>query len=160
MPPPPPPPPLRSVVNRARVARSRFFLLPDAVCGIRNATTQCISHYHLHTLNQFIYLSPYTIIHIIIHIINSSEEEIGSDEDDNEERVVNESDHDTDSEFEIGQRICKLTQMWTMETLKEIMGGMNISFAKIRKLNVTKLLMSVNLPKLAEKILRRLFLAQ
>jgi len=35
---------------------------------------------------------------------NSSEEEIGSDEDDNEERVVNESDHDTDSEFEIGQK--------------------------------------------------------
>jgi len=35
---------------------------------------------------------------------NSSEEEIGSDEDDNEERLVNESDHDTDSEFEIGQK--------------------------------------------------------
>ena len=30
---------------------------------------------------------------------NSSEEEIGSDEDDNEERAVNESDHDTESEF-------------------------------------------------------------
>jgi len=35
---------------------------------------------------------------------NSSEEEIGSDEDDNEERVVSESDHDTDSEIEIGQK--------------------------------------------------------
>ena len=35
---------------------------------------------------------------------NSSEEEIGSDEDDNEERVFNENDHDTDSEFEIGQK--------------------------------------------------------
>jgi hypothetical protein len=34
----------------------------------------------------------------------SSEEEIGSDEDDNEDRVVNESDHDTDSEIEIGQK--------------------------------------------------------
>ena len=42
---------------------------------------------------------------------NSSEEERGIDEDDSEERVVNESDHDTDSEFEIGQRIRKLTQM-------------------------------------------------
>ena len=63
---------------------------------------------------------------------NSSEEEIGSDEDDNEERVVNESDHDTDSEFEIGQKDSKLTQMWTMEALKKIMEAMNISFAKIR----------------------------
>src|SRR5215510_10281853 len=35
---------------------------------------------------------------------NSSEEEIGSDEDDNEERVVSESDNDTDSEIEIGQK--------------------------------------------------------
>jgi hypothetical protein len=35
---------------------------------------------------------------------NSSEEEIGIDEDDNEERVVKESDHDTDSEFKICQK--------------------------------------------------------
>src|SRR5215510_3273223 len=34
---------------------------------------------------------------------NSSEEEIGSDED-NEERVVSESDYDTHSEIEIGQK--------------------------------------------------------
>ena len=38
---------------------------------------------------------------------NSSEEEIGSDEADNEERAVNESDHDTDAEFEIGQKDMK-----------------------------------------------------
>ena len=35
----------------------------------------------------------------------SSEEEIKNDEDNNEERVVNESDHDTDSEFEMGQKV-------------------------------------------------------
>jgi len=42
---------------------------------------------------------------------NSSEEEIGSDEDDNEERVFNESDHDTESEFEIGQMDMDITDI-------------------------------------------------
>jgi hypothetical protein len=63
---------------------------------------------------------------------NLSEEEIGSDEDDNEERVVNESDHDTTQKLKLVKRICKLTQMWTLEAPKKIMEAMNISFTKIR----------------------------
>ena len=45
----------------ARVALSSFHWLSDAVCGIQNATKQCISRYHLHTVNQLFHPSPYTI---------------------------------------------------------------------------------------------------
>ena len=51
---------------------------------------------------------------------NSSEEEIGSDEDDNEERVVNEVITIQTQNSKLVKRICKLTQMWTMEALKKI----------------------------------------
>ena len=51
----------RSVVNCAGCTQFPL-TVSDAFCGILNATKQCISRYHLHTVNQFFHPSPYTII--------------------------------------------------------------------------------------------------
>ena len=50
-----------SVVNCMSSSLQLPLTVSDAVCGIQNATKQCISHYHLHTVNQFFHPSPYTI---------------------------------------------------------------------------------------------------
>ena len=52
----------RSVVNCASCLLQLPLTVSDAVCGIQNATKQCISGYHLHTVNKFFQPSPYTII--------------------------------------------------------------------------------------------------
>ena len=52
----------RSVVNCASCLLQLPLTVSDAVRGIQNETKQCISHYHLHTVNQFFHPSPYTII--------------------------------------------------------------------------------------------------
>src|SRR5215470_1670638 len=52
----------RSVVNCASCSLQLPLTVSDAVCGIQNATKQCISRSHLHTVNQFFHPFPYTII--------------------------------------------------------------------------------------------------
>ena len=52
----------RSFVNCARCSLQLPLTVSDAVCCIENATKQCISRYHLHTVNQFFHPFPYTII--------------------------------------------------------------------------------------------------
>jgi len=52
----------RSVVNCASCSLHRPLIVSDAACGIQNATKQCNSPSHLHTVNNFFHPSPYTII--------------------------------------------------------------------------------------------------
>jgi len=52
----------RPIMNCVSCSLQLPLIVSDVDCGIQNATKQCISRSHLHTVNQFFYPSPYTII--------------------------------------------------------------------------------------------------
>ena len=72
------------------------------------------------------YLTSHEIRDVLVEDRLSDEEEIGGKEDDDEKIVINRSDHVTDSEIEIDEKISILTWMWIAKALKMMMMMTNI----------------------------------